>query len=253
MSKEFVTKQEQKNETEGSSLNSIDCEISSDESSKRETPYKKAKLIPIKRKKSLSNESSDDILLKKSKKTVFMESFNLTPCVVLEKLSNVNKETVNINHESDGDNSKQVTNKIVKKVKNNIMSNSYENLENNLVEESSLIDSDNDSKLITDDGNVCIDKNMIVTTPQEVSTLQSENNCLDSSTIIIDCDDNEPIVTEPDVIIYEDPTPTNDIIEINDSDEKMTENNLIKVPMQNKQCLESIINSSMFKSHMICI
>jgi len=160
-----------------------------------------------------------------------MESFNLTPCVMLEDLHNVKKKTYDTN---------EVPNLASK--------------ESNIDVNNSKISSDNDS------GNkLCIDENIIETVtkiPQEnkVSVVERKNNNLDTSTIIINSEDNEPIVTEPEILIHEDIIPTKDVIEINeldDSDVEITDSNVQIVPVQSKKSLESIIHSSMCKFHTI--
>lgn len=158
-----------------------------------------------------------------------MESFNLTPCVVLKDLHEVNKETYDTNKVPD----------LASKESNIDVNNSKLNSDNN----------DSGDKL-------CIDENIIETVPKipqenEVCVVESENN-LDTSTVTINSEDNEPIVTEPEVLIHEGTIPTKDVIEINeldDSDVEITDSNILKVPVQNKKSLESIIHSSTCKFH----
>lgn len=267
----FLEEQKYAEETEGSNLSNTDCENSSeDECNNTNKTYNKefnnSNAIQVKRKKELSDDSENDLLSKKSKKTIYMESFNLTPCVVnSEDLNCINevscdnnkeifdltsKENMdNISLEKISDNTIEVTNESSKSAKKN-MGNNDEN-KNNCIN-------------VTVKENTCIENNTnktISKTPHEnniqvVKDVTSLTNDLNDCIVNIESEDNEPLIIEPEVIVHVGKSPVPNVIEINeldDSDVEITACDTPKVPVQNKKSLESIIKTSMFKLYYIKI
>lgn len=245
-------------ETDGSSLNNTDCENSSDDSSSNDNQSSKKKLkstniISIKRKKLLSNKKEENEPPKKSQKTVYMESFNLTPCsVTLEPLN----DEINVNIEKMQ--SKKTSDKSKKADGNIVTKDNKKNCENlgsyNPSAEESLADTDGDGTLVIDEAiQVINDTDEIIPEKSQENEAQKavdNEQTMDISTISIDSEDCNPTITEPEVIIHESESPKKDLIEINeldDSDVEITSCDTPKVPVQNKKTLESIIKSSMFK------
>lgn len=276
-------------ETEGSNLDNSECEYSSDDSvhNNNQSLNKKLKctnIIPIKRKNILSNNKSaeESEPPKKSQKTIYMESFSLTPCsVALEPLDNLESDENNVNTEKmpskkTSDTLEKVSDELPKAGSENVQcvssinaekisdevlnivtkdnKNNDENLSSYNAEES-LADTDGDGTLVIDEG-MQVDE-IIPEKSQENEAENVENNeqPMDTSTISIDSEDNNPIITEPEVIIHESKEPKKDVIEINeldDSDVEITSFETTKVPVQNKKTLESIIKSSMYKLNSVC-
>lgn len=252
-------------ETDGSSLNNTDCENSSDDScsnnrSSSNNKFKSTNCIPIKRKKLLSNKTEENEPPKKSQKTIYMESFNLTPCsVTLEPLNDSVNDEINV---VAGKVQSKKTSDKSKKVNINIATEDSKNNDNlgsdNSAAEEYFADTDGDGTLVIDEGiEVNNDRNEIIprnSQENETQKVGHDEQTMDISTISIDSEDYNPIIAEPEVIIHESEGVKKDVIEINeldDSDVEITSCDTPKVPVQNKKTLESIIKSSMFKLNLV--
>lgn len=261
MSKKFQDKQDYAEETEGSNLDDTACEYSSEEDNSNKNKKMNKDLL-VKRKRVLSKKSDIDEPPKKSQKTVYMESFDLTPCDTPEKLSNetakelcvitdkvtdkiaievisklgddqITSETNNINKVAE-----QIP-KIIIENKTLIENNSNSNLENkNVVQTGSF--SDSDGTLVIDE-DICVgdnteEKHVKNSKRIEDEELGKENNI--NITIPIDTEISNKTIIEPE-------NKEKDVIEINELDDSDVE--ITSVPLQNKQSLESIIKNSMFE------
>lgn len=220
----------------------------------------------VKRKKELSDDPENDLLSKKSKKTIYMESFNLTPCVVAsEDLNCINeiscdndkeifdltsKENIdNLSLKKISDNTIDVTNEPSNSVKQNIANNDdiKNSSINTIVKENSCIENNTNKTIskISQENNI-----------QVVKGLTPLTNDLNDCTVNIQSEDNEPLIIEPEVVVHEGKSPIHNVIEINeldDSDVEITACDTPKVPIQNKKSLESIIKTSMFKLYYVKI
>lgn len=268
VAEEFKKKQEHVEETEGSIVYDSDCENSSEDNSSNEKQnlnevFKSVNIIPVRRKRTLGNDSDNEPKPKKSNNTINLESFNLVPRVVLEKLDITSKGSINLkkipdkiivtdntndNSNKNTINSQEVTDNISKTVIDNSI-NHDQNLED-------CTDDENDA-LVIDEGAASIDcdddnDDETVTKEHQNDEVQKvgAKNDMQISTITIDGENNEPIIIEPDLILKEDKGPVKDVIEINehdDSDVEITSCDTPKVPVLNKKSLETIIKASMFK------
>lgn len=255
-------------ETEGSSLNNTDCENSSDDSCRNNNQslnkkLKNTNIIPIKRKKIVSNKIKENEPPIKSQKTIYMESFNLTPCsVTLEPLNELVNDEINVNIEKvrskeKSDKSKKIG--ISNIVTENRKNNDENSGSNNSAAEEFYADTDGDGTLVIDEGDIqANDTDEIISIKSlenEAQKVKNNETTTDISSISIDSEDSYPISYEPEVIIHESEDLKKDVIEVNefdDSDVEITFCETPKVPVQNKKTLESIIKSSMFKFNLGC-
>jgi len=245
--------------------------------------------ISVKKKRTVSNKLDVDELKNKRKKTIYTKSFDLSSRKVINDLSNdviKDKKIVNTKAISDNSTSKnnvdlldeninvsieQVTDKDLKTVTENIdvsnkktsinadellktkevIYNCNKNIENHIeVDGKSITDNENSNILIIDEdtnNDKSISKKQWQNNIQEIG---SEERIANNYTITIDSED-EPIITEPEVIIHKDNHIIKDVIKINeldDSDVEITNCDISK-DVKNNKSLESIIKSSMFDLH----
>lgn len=120
---------------------------------------------------------------------------------------------------------------------------------NSLVTEGCLVDTDTNGILVIGEDIAVEDKTnkKVIKKPQKnkITEVKSKVNAI--NTITIDSENNDPIITEPEVKIHEDKDSRKDVIEINeldDSDVEITSCETSIVPVQNKKSLESIIEAS---------
>lgn len=219
----------------------------------------------VKRKKELLDDPENNLLSKKSKKTIYMESFNLTPCVASEDLNCINevscdndkdifdltsKENIdNVSLKKISDNTIDVTNEPSNSVKQNIANNDENKNSsiNTIVKENSCIENNTNKTIskLSQENNIQVVKGLTPLT-------NDQNDC----TVNIQSEDNEPLIIEPEVVVHEGKSPVHNVIEINeldDSDVEITACDTPKVPIQNKKSLESIIKTSMFKLNYVKI
>lgn len=257
----FLEKQMYAEETEGSDLSNTDCENSSENdcSSKKMTSdkvFKNISSISVKQKRKLSDESENDLLPKKSQKTIYMESFNLTPCAIIsEKLNDANKVTCDNNKKMIDLTSKETINKVsLKEISHNTIKVTNEPSKTIKINISNKDENKKDCPLINVEENSCFENNVnktISKTPQEnnIQIVRGDESNLNSCTVNIENESNIPLITEPEVIIHEGVSPTQNVIEIDeldDSDVEITACDTPKVPVQNKKSLESIIKTMSF-------
>lgn len=261
MTEKFEKKQEYAEETEGSNLSNSECENSSEDDSNKNIYVNKnpngINNISIKRKRSLSNGSEKNEPKLKSQKTIYMESFDLTPLDIpnnpTDKGTKEDIEIVpdkiivskNINNEANK--STIINSEEVSKTMTDNINNSDKNLENN-IEVDKCSNNESNGVLVIDEDE-CIKVNT-----DETILKESQENINNDSAITIDSEDEpiitEPIITEPEVIINECEDSVKDTIEINEfhgPDVIITTSTPNKVPVQNKKSIESIIKSSRFK------
>jgi len=283
----FNNKQDYAEETEGSNLNDTECEYSSESdcinsNKKFDKELKPIKPILVKRKRLSSPESEIRKPPKKSQKTIYMESFDLAPSgVTLETNQNeANEETIVITEKVPSQKTTKAKNKrnnsidVVKDArkiskdvdettskKNKVYTkdisekgtkciNSTDKTlrNNNLITETSHGDTDTDGVLVIDEDIRVEEKtNKTVTKEPQENDVDGEVNDKNHSTITIDSEDFDPIITEPEVILHESEDSRKDVIEIDeldDSDVEITSCQTSIVPVQNKKTLESIIKNS---------
>lgn len=287
MTLKFNNKQDYAEETEGSNLNDTECEYSSESdcinsNKKFDKELKPIKPILVKRKRLSSPESEIRKPPKKSQKTIYMESFDLAPSgVTLETNQNeANEETIVITEKVPSQKTTKAKNKrnnsidVVKDArkiskdvdettskKNKVYTkdisekgtkciNSTDKTlrNNNLITETSHGDTDTDGVLVIDEDIRVEEKtNKTVTKEPQENDVDGEVNDKNHSTITIDSEDFDPIITEPEVILHESEDSRKDVIEIDeldDSDVEITSCQTSIVPVQNKKTLESIIKNS---------
>lgn len=267
----FLEEQKYAEETEGSNLSNTDCENSSeDECNNTNKTYNKEfnnfSAISVKRKKVSSDDSENDLLSKKSKKTIYMESFNLTPCVFPSEDSNCLNEVSCDNDKDvfDLTSKENMDNILLEQISHNTIEVTNEPSNSVNINISNNDENKNDCVNITVKENLSIEKNTnktISKTSQEnniqvVKGLTPLTNDLNDCTVNIESEDNEPLIIEPEVIVHVEESPVHNVIEINeldDSDVEITACDTPKVPVQNKKSLESIIKTSMFKLYYIKI
>ncbi|XP_060850821.1 death domain-associated protein 6-like isoform X2 [Rhopalosiphum padi] len=295
LTKKYENKQNYAEETEGSNLNDTECEYSSENeySDNDRKLNKKAKPILIKRKRVSESESESESVSesesehdkqpKKSQKTMYMESFNLAPIIVTEKVPNqitvidnvddtinknniidivkdadkISKNTNDIMSNGETNNvNRKASNKIyIKKVSEDVLKIVDANTDesNNLVTERSLADTDADGILVIDE-DINVKNGTVTKEPLEnkIREVDSEESAMNHSTISIDSEVKSPIEgIEPEVIIKElhkDKDSSKDVIEINELDDSDLEITCEtpKVPVQNKKSLQNIIESLNF-------
>lgn len=211
-------------------------------------------------KSNISDKSDIDEPLQKSKKTIYLESFNLTPCNTPEKIINKTNNESNVAtvkvpdiiastkiiSEKEDTQLNEITNKtknLTDKKSNRIVeniSNSPDHLKSKIVVHKE-INTDNEEETLVVDKDISVGDGIHFKKLDQEIEEQKENktNNFDS------------IVTEPEVIIHVDESPIKNVIEINevdDSDVEITACDPPKVPkLLNKEYLDSIIQSSMFK------
>jgi hypothetical protein len=266
---EFINKQDYAEETDGSSLNNSECEISSEDELVKKKYNKDSeciKPISVKRKICLSDNNKST---KKSKKTIYMESFDLKPCAATADKLNVSKEKSNIDKTDKNtldfdDSNTNTADEIIDIDAETVPYNSSENINNSKkiidsnisVQEGSISGTECDGTLVIDEVvnkiNVNDSDDSLVsknTQKNEVQSATTEDNLMNISTETIDIKSNDPIITEPIVEINEDKDSEIELNELDDSDIEITSCDTPRVPVQNKKSLENIIKASMFKKN----
>lgn len=272
MREEFINKQDYAEETDGSSLNNSECEISSEDEFVKKNYNKDSeciKPISVKRKINLSDYNESE---KKSKKTVYMESFNLTPCAatkdklnMIKEKSNIDKTDKNtldleINNTNMADKIIDIDTEIVPNNSSTIVSENINNSEkiidsNISVQKGSTSGTEDGDTLVIDEDVNDSDGTPVSKNPQanEIQSAKTKDNLISISTEIFNNKSNDPITTEPIVEIIEDKDSEIELNELDDSDVEITSCETPRVPVQNKKSLENIIKASMFEKYKLSL
>lgn len=206
--------------------------------------------VPCQKTTIVTNKSNNSIDVvngasKMSKNTNVIIS-NEGTCIVDQNAPN--EITVKDVDKTTNEKNKMYTKAISEKVTKCINSTDETLGNNNLIMETSLGDTDTDGILVIDEDIRVEDKtNKTVTKEPQENNVDDEVNDKNHSTITIDSEDIDPIITEPEVILHEGEDLKQDVIEIDeldDSDVEITSCETSIVPVQNKKTLESIIKNS---------
>ncbi|KAL5235627.1 hypothetical protein ACI65C_003037 [Semiaphis heraclei] len=209
--------------------------------------------VPCQKTTIVTNKSNNSIDVvngasKMSKNTNVIIS-NEGTCIVDQNAPN--EITVKDVDKTTNEKNKMYTKAISEKVTKCINSTDETLGNNNLIMETSLGDTDTDGILVIDEDIRVEDKtNKTVTKEPQENNVDDEVNDKNHSTITIDSEDIDPIITEPEVILHEGEDLKQDVIEIDeldDSDVEITSCETSIVPVQNKKTLESIIKNMNFE------
>lgn len=255
LTEKFKNKQEFAEEPEGSSLNDTEYENSSDDNCEK---FKHINIIPVKRKRTVSSELENNGFKNKCQKTIYMKSVDLTPTKSVLDISSdaakderiVNTKTISgdttvKNNVDDVSNEKtdidieQVTDELFQTENINDCDENVK--KSNVIDDESLTDNENSGILVIDE-DVLIDES-ICKKRQQSNIEKITVNC---DTITIDSDD-EPVFTEPEVIIHEDIDDTVKINKFDNPNLEITICDTSKATVNNKKSLESIIKSMNFE------
>lgn len=215
---------------------------------------KKTIKLPVKRRKIQSDESENEIIPQKTKKSAYMKSFDLTE-VTSDKIKILSNE-----EKTYTDSSLSKT----KSINENLKINKNNSKCYNVIQGGNEFDKDNgDNVLVIDEELVDNDADKTISL-SKLALAQCNTECAEPADHTIKkpfskkIQENKvqdvksapnpikSIITEPEVILNEDLAVSKDVIEIcetSESDEEITEVTP-KVPVHNKKSLESIIIAS---------
>ncbi|XP_015366655.1 PREDICTED: CAP-Gly domain-containing linker protein 1-like isoform X2 [Diuraphis noxia] len=214
------------------------------------------KQVPSQKTSIVTNKSNNSIDVVKSARKI-LENANVIisngeTCIVDQNAPNniIVKNVDEITSKKNKIYTKDIPEKVTKCINGNVKTLGN----NNLVTETSIDDTNTDGVLVIDEDIRVENKtNKTVTKESQenkIRDIEDEVNAKNHSTITIDSEDYDPIISEPEVILREGKDLGKDVIEIDeldDSDVEITSCETSVVPVQNKKTLETIIKAMNFE------